>query len=157
MTEDVHQRAIRMISAEQVEGLTDSERGWLGDHLSVCPDCSRKADALGRALFSLRSVSVEMSPGLVAATRRRVRNRAAEIAEQRSRLSVVSMAIALSLVWMVLSGLLFWSGFEWLGRSQGWVDPVWQSTFLLGWFLPATAVSLALALIRAQVLRGVQN
>jgi anti-sigma factor RsiW len=148
MTEDVHERAARMISREKVEGLGAEERRWLNEHLSVCPGCSKDEEALRRTLSDLRSVSVELNPALVMATRRKVRGRAAALEAQRSRVRAVLLAALLSFLWMAFTGPLTWQGFQWLGRSLGWADPIWQSAFLLGWFLPATAVALILGLLQ---------
>ncbi|RPI21459.1 MAG: zf-HC2 domain-containing protein [Acidobacteria bacterium] len=157
MKEDAHEQAVRLISAEHVEGLTPEQRRWLDAHLSACPGCSAKADALGRALSSLRLVSVQLDPAVLAATRRLVRSRAAEIGEQRNRLRIAWMAPMLSFVWMAFTGPLMWRGFEWLGGSLGWADGVWQSSFVVGWFLPATAAALALSLMRGERLHRLEN
>jgi hypothetical protein len=157
MTEDLHERAARMMSRELVEGLTPNEREWLDTHLSACRGCSQKDEALHRALSSLRSVSVELDPALVAATLRRVRRRAAGIDEQRGTVRTVWVLTTLSLLCMAFTGPAAWQGFQWLGRSLGWADGVWQSAFLLGWFLPATAVALALALLKGDKLRQLEN
>ncbi len=148
MTEDLHERAVRMIFRDQVEGLGAGERAWLDAHLLVCPGCSDKAEALGRAVSSLRSLSVRVDPSLLAATRRRVRSRAAAIEEQRTRLAAVWMLTVFSVLWMAITGPLTWRAFEWIGGSLGWADGVWQSVFLLAWFLPAPAVSVALLALR---------
>ena len=157
MTQDLHQRAQRMISAEHVEGLTAEERTWLNAHLSVCPGCSAEAEALRHALTALRSVSVRVDPSLVAATRRRVRNRAAAIEEQKSKLGAVWIVGVLSVLWMAFTGPLTWRGFEWIGRSLGWADGVWQSAFVLAWFLPATAVALSLLVLRGERSRQLES
>lgn len=143
MMESVHARVIRLISAEHVEGLTAEERRDVHEHLAVCPACSTKAAALQRALSSLRSVSVRLDPALVEATQWRLRRRAAEMEARRSRLRPVWMVTALSALWMALTGPFIWRGLEWIGQTAGWAEGVWQSVFLLWWFLPATAMALA--------------
>ena len=148
MIENEHERATRMISAEHVEGLPPEERQWLKEHLSVCFACSRKADALSRAVLSVRSMSVRVDPLMIRATVSRVRNRAAEIEEQRRRVPLLWGAASFSFVWMVITGALMWYWFAWLGRSLGWADGVWLSIFLVGWFFPATLVALTFVLMR---------
>jgi hypothetical protein len=150
MTKDSHERAVRLMSAEQVEGLSAEDRRWLYEHLSACTGCSKKADALRVGLASLRSVSVRLNPALLDATRRRVRSRAVEIEELRVRVRAVALVAILSLVWMGFTGSVTWQAFEWLGRSLGWVDGVCLSAFVLGWFLPATVAALILSLKRGE-------
>jgi hypothetical protein len=46
---------------------------------------------------------------------------------------------------MVLTIPYSWSAFAWLGRAASVPEPVWQGTFLMCWFLPATVVTAIIA------------
>jgi anti-sigma factor RsiW len=146
MTEDVHLKALRLISTEQVEGLSAEERRWLHGHLAGCPDCSRHAEALQQSLHCLRSVSVRLDPAVVQRTRLKVLARAAELEGRRARFQPLWAALLLSVLWVFVTTPYLWRGFRWFGENYGLADGVWQAGFLVWWFLPATITAIILAL-----------
>ena len=152
MSEDVHQRAARLIAAECVEGLAAGERTWLEEHLEHCADCAAHGRAIEEALRALRAVSVPVRPALLAATHLRVRLRARELHEQRSRMRALCISCALSWILGVVTAPLLWRAFAWVGRSLALPDIVWMASFALWWIVPA-AVGGTLAWWRSRVAR----
>lgn len=144
MNESSHQRAARLIAAQCVEGIPPAERAWFDAHLESCEECAALAAATERAIGALRGSSPVLDPGVVRATQLRVRARALELQERQARLRPLWVACAISWLWVALTTPYLWRGFRWLGQAAGVSDPVWQTGFLLGWFLPATLVAAAL-------------
>jgi hypothetical protein len=154
MSEDVHQRAERLIVASGVEGLSPSDREWLKLHLGSCAQCAKRADSTGEALRSLRSVSVRVGPGLIRATRLRVHTRALELRERRAHMTMLWVVCALSWVLGALSAPFVWRAFAWLGEHYKMPTIAWQLGFALWWALPAGAVAVVLVIRRAQAAGG---
>jgi hypothetical protein len=146
MTENPHQRALRLFSVEQAEGLSPDERRWLYGHLAGCMDCSGRADQLRQALHSLRSLSVRLDPAVAQRTRLKVHARAAELETRRARFYPLWAALLLSVFWVLTTTPYTWRSFRWLGEKYGLADGFWQAGFLVWWFLPATIVAMILAL-----------
>ncbi len=141
MSEDVHQRAERLLAISKVEGISAAEREWLEAHLEDCARCAKRATAVEQVVASLRSVSIPPDPAVVEAVRRRVRMRAAELHEQQARLRGLWMACALSWALGVLSAPLLWWGLEWIGQRLAMPKPVWFMALVFWWTAPAVAVA----------------
>ena len=154
MSEDDHQRAERLIVANQVEGLSASDQEWLNRHLERCARCASRADSTEQALRSLRSVSVHVGPGLIRGTRLRVYARALELRERRTQMTMLWVSCALSWVLGVLSAPFVWRAFAWLGERFRMPAIAWQLGFTLWWALPAVAVAVVLVMRRTQAERG---
>jgi anti-sigma factor RsiW len=150
MSDDVHQRAERLIVASRVEELSASEREWLNLHLESCARCARCADSTEQALRSLRAVSVRVSPDLIRATRLRVYARALERRERRTQLTMLWISCALSWVLGAFSAPFVWRAFAWLGEHHKMPVIAWQLGFALWWTLPAAVVAVVLVVRRAQ-------
>jgi hypothetical protein len=151
MSEDVHQRAERLIAANRVEGLSASDQGWLNLHLENCDCCAKRAESTEQALRSLRSVSVRVAPDLIRATRLRVYARATELRERRIQMTVLGVSCAFSWVFGVCSAPFVWRAFAWLGQHYRIPAIAWQLGFAVWWVLPAAVVAVVLVMRRAQV------
>ena len=154
MSEDDHQRAERLIVANQVEGLSASDQEWLNRHLESCARCAQRADSTERALRSLRSVTVPVGPDLIRATRLRVHARALELRERRAQMTMLWVSCALSWLLGALSAPFVWRAFAWLGERFRMPAIAWQLGFTLWWALPAVAVAVVLVMRRTQAERG---
>ena len=154
MSEDVHQRAERLIVANRVEGLSAADQEWLNLHLETCARCARCADSTEQALRSLRSVSVRVGPGLIRATRLRIHARALELRERRTQMAMLWISCALSWVLGALSAPLVWRAFAWLGERFRMPAIAWQFGFALWWALPAATVAVVLMMRRTHAERG---
>ncbi len=153
MSEGVHERAVRLLAAERVEGLAADDRTWLDEHLEHCPDCAAHGRALEEALGALRAVSVPVRPALVATTQLRVRLRARELREQRARMRALWVACALSWLLGAVTAPLLWRAFAWIGSSLALPNIVWEVSFALWWVTPAAVVAGVLAWWRSRVAR----
>jgi len=96
----------------------------------------------------------------VCRTQRRVRERAAEMAERRHSASRgIGLAIlGFSLLLLVLTPVI-WCGFHLL-RQAGWggfADFDMQSMYVIGWLFPVTILGLILGCRRAPAGRGIQR
>ena len=142
MNETDHKRAERLMLEARVEGIPAFDQWWLEAHLESCERCAELARSTSSAINSLRSVSVEVDPELVARTRLLVRFRTRELGRQGSWLLPVWVFCALSWIVGVATAPLVWRGFEWLGHRAGLPAVVWEAGFALWWALPAVAVLL---------------
>ncbi|MFB3922878.1 MAG: hypothetical protein ACE145_14230 [Terriglobia bacterium] len=159
MNREHHERALQLVDARAVEGLSAADQEWLESHLDACAGCSAYAESVGRTLESLRWMPVELDPAVVAAARARVRLRARELREQESRMQGLWIACVLSWVMGVLSAPLVWWGFQWIGRHMALPDLAWQTAFVLWWVMPAAAAAAVLAGLRARAAKenGIQE
>lgn len=154
MSEDVHQRAERLLAISKVEGISAAEREWLEAHLEDCARCAKRATAVEQVVASLRSVSIPPDPAVVEAVRRRVRMRAAELHEQQARLRALWIACAFSWVLGVLSAPLLWWGLQRIGEHLALPSPVWAIAFILWWTLPAAGAGAIFAWLRGSPSSG---
>ena len=150
MSEDVHQRAERLISTSRVEGISSADRDWLSSHLEGCVRCSEHAAALERVVATLRSVSISPDARLVEATRRRVQARAHEMREHDARMRALWMSCALSWMLGAVSAPLLWRGLEWIGQRLALPQPVQVVAFAFWWIIPAVVVAAALTWRRSR-------
>jgi len=147
MNADPHERAKRLNTQSRVEGIAPSEQQWLDVHLEGCARCTEFAQSTERALRSLRSVSVTVSPGLVRATRHRVEARVQELGEHRSQMVLLWVSCAFSWVLGIASAPWVWRVFAWVGHRAGLPALIWQLGFALWWAVPAAA-AITVALVR---------
>jgi anti-sigma factor RsiW len=150
MSEDVHQRAERLISTSQVEGISAADQGWLNSHLESCAHCFERAAVLEQLVATLRSVSISPRPAVVEAARRRVRMRAAEMREQQIRLRAMWVACAISWLLGVLSAPLIWWGLRWVGERLDLPSALWMMAFVLWWTLPAAGAAAVFTWVRGR-------
>jgi hypothetical protein len=102
MMEDLHERARRLIAAKGVEGISTNHQAWLDAHLEGCSACAEMAEAVERAIRTLRSVTVQVNTELVDRTRRVVQLRAHELRGRQAQLIPIWMSCAL--YWFSCSG-----------------------------------------------------
>ncbi len=152
MNGEDHGRAKQLIDAAAVEGITDSDRGWLDGHLEQCGECAAYAASFDRTVSEVRAVSFPVDPALVATARVRVRLRAHELRDQAARTRALWISCALSWVLGVISAPLLWRAFEWAGGHMGVPALVWQAGFATAWLLPAAVVATWLAWRRSHAL-----
>lgn len=147
---DDHQRAQKLIDAGYVEGLAASERSWLDAHLEACSGCAARAQATERALQSLRLVAPRVHPALAAQARLRVRLRAAELREYRSRLRALWVCCALSWMLGAVTAPFLWQAVRWIAERFDLPMALSVTLFVLGWSLPAAAGAAVLVWWRSQ-------
>jgi hypothetical protein len=143
MSHDAHGKASRLIAEERVEGISAGERAWLEQHLAGCAACARLASETGRALDSLRAVSVPLPPALASRTQLRVYLRASEMRERRGAGWALWAACAVSWAAGIASAPYVWRGFEWLGHQAGLPPLLWKAGFALWWTVPALLAAAA--------------
>ena len=141
MKSENHERARTLLTTGHVEGISSAERQWLETHLAVCPECSDEAAALNATLRSLRAVSISARPDAVRKARLAVHHRAEELRVKRERSAPMWIAVAVSTMWAILTTPYIWSAFAWMGRWLRLSNVVWETGFLMWWFLPATFLS----------------
>jgi anti-sigma factor RsiW len=145
MSEDIHKRAENLIAASRVEGISNSDRGWLNSHLEGCAACAQRADSLEKSIAVLRSIPVTLDPAVVEATRRRVRARAVELREQQSRRHGLWMACVLSWFCGAVTAPPLWFAFKWMGQHFDLPQSLWVMALAIYWIVPAAAGAAALA------------
>lgn len=143
--QQVHERARRLIAAARLEGIPVDERAWLDRHVESCAACAEEAAAVDVAIGALRASPVLADAEMVRRTRLAVRRRAEDVRMHRARAVPLWIVGTLSIGWMVLTIPSSWWALAWLARAAGISDPVWQGTFLMCWFLPATIVTALIA------------
>jgi predicted anti-sigma-YlaC factor YlaD len=151
MMEDLHERARRLIAAKGVEGISTNHQAWLDAHLEGCSACAEMAEAVERAIRTLRSVTVQVNTELVDRTRRVVQLRAHELRGRQAQLIPIWMSCALS--WL-LGGLtlpLVWRLVEWVGLYVKLPDDIWVLVLVLWWTLPTLAAAALLTAKGSQV------
>lgn len=141
----MHERARRLIAAGRVEGVSAAEREWLDRHLEACAQCLEEAEAVAAAIDLLRASPVLADAGMVRRTRLALRQRAEQVRIDRAHAFPLWIAGALSVAWTFLTMPFGWWAFAWLGQAARVPESVWQGTFLMCWFLPATIVTAIVA------------
>jgi anti-sigma factor RsiW len=132
---DEHDRA-QQIAALLLTGEAGSEeRAFLERHLAACPACASAAGAMEQGLSALRSVSIRTEPALVAATRRRVRERALRLREEEARRRWLALSSLLAAVLMGTTGISLWRALDWLGGLEA-TTWIWIPALMGWWFLP---------------------
>ncbi|HEY3131346.1 MAG TPA: hypothetical protein VGL91_17965 [Acidobacteriota bacterium] len=144
MSESLHERAERLITAQRVEGISTDQLKWLNLHLDTCSRCGQYAQSIENALRSLRSLSVRVDPALVKAARMAVHLRARELQERPVRMLSLWILCALSWILGIVTAPPLWHVFEWIGRRAKMPDLMWQMGFVLWLILPALIVAAVL-------------
>lgn len=146
MSQDIHERAARLIFRSQVEAVGEEDLRWLDAHLAVCQACAERAAATKRAIQAVRSASVQINPALVEMTRLRVRRRAEQLGTRRVPGPWFWIVSALSWIWIAASAPYLWRGFGWMAHKVGIPSPIWQMSFALWWAVPALFIAAALSI-----------
>jgi predicted anti-sigma-YlaC factor YlaD len=138
---DAHERARKLIALAGAEELSAHDQvasdAWLAAHLETCAACRVFADNAAEAIRGLRAISVAADPALVSTTQMMVRRRALEMQRHRERLWLVSVSCTAVTLCALLSAVILWRGFEWLGARAQLASPVWQVGFLVFCVMPA--------------------
>ena len=144
MTEDLHQRAESMLALGNTAQLSRAERDWLHSHLENCPACRAYEQKTQDVVTALRAVPLAASSQLVQRTQLRVRMRAQELRAKQERILVVSISIILVSVTALLTTMLGWRGFQWLGGHFQLSSTIWQFGFAMFWIGPVLGTALML-------------
>lgn len=145
MSEDMHSKARSLVNASRVEGISAADHAWLDSHLETCAECGAYAASVAGTVTVLRSFQVSISPSVLEATRRRVRARAIQLQEQRSRLRGLWIACIFSWLLGACSAPLLWMGFRWLGERMNLPEPLWIAALGVYWIVPAALGAAVLA------------
>ena len=144
MTRDIHDEARELIALAGADDLSDAQQTWLRDHLQECVACRDYAEAAGRVVRSLRSVTFAADSRLVRATQTRVRFHASRLREVRERMWLVGMACLSVGLSATLTVPLLWRLFAWMGEWAGVSTLVWQAGFMFFFIAPALVVGVSL-------------
>jgi hypothetical protein len=149
--EDAHERARSLIALAgpevlSADGFSDqpSSNAWLAAHLESCASCRVFAENAAETIHSLRSIPIAAGRSLVSTTQTRVRRRALELQCNRERLWLVSVSCTAVTLCTLLSALVLWRGFEWLGTRAQLPSVVWQVGFLVFCVVPALVAGILL-------------
>jgi anti-sigma factor RsiW len=144
MSDSNHARAKRLVAQDRVEGISQTERDWLGGHLQECPGCAARAQETDQALRSLRTTAIPLPAGLVSRTQFRVQLRLQEMREREPKRRALWAACAVSWVFGIASAPYVWRLFQWFGERTGVPRLVWELGFGLWWTIPALFVLIVL-------------
>ncbi len=148
---DAHERARRLIALAGPDTLsatnqlsTQSSNAWLAAHLETCASCRAFAENAAEMVRGLRAIPSAAERSLVSTTQLKVRRRALELQRHRERLWLVSISCAVVTLCALLSAVILWRGFEWLGTRAHLASSVWQVGFLVFCMMPALVVAILL-------------
>jgi hypothetical protein len=141
---DAHEHARRLIALAGPEALAAADQTWLAAHLETCGPCRAFAENAAETIHSLRAIPIAAERSLVSATQLRVRHRALELQRQRERLWLVAVSCTAVTACALLSTIILWRGFEWLGARAQLASSVWQVGFLVFGAMPALVVAILL-------------
>jgi hypothetical protein len=144
VSDDVHDRARRLIDRERVEGLPRADQRWLAEHLEACEACGGRAAQTEAALRALKTLSVPVPGGLASSVQFIVRRRAEELRAQHRRNVALAIGCMLSWVFGVASAPLVWRICAWLGATLDLPRVVWMIGFAGWWFVPVLAMGLVI-------------
>ena len=150
MSENVHDRALQLVAKGRVEGLGQSESGWLSAHLRDCGFCSEHARQTDRALRALRTSAISLPADLASRTQFRVRLRAMELREREPKRRMLWLACAASWVFGIASAPYVWRVFAWFGQVTGAPKLLLEIGFGLWWTIPALFAVIVLLLESAR-------
>ncbi|MGB6599004.1 MAG: hypothetical protein WA621_01575 [Candidatus Acidiferrum sp.] len=141
MNENLHARAEKLIAQERIEGIAQSERDWLAEHLRECVACAQVAQQTNDALRVLRAIPVPLPRGLAARTQFRVQLRAQEMREREPERRVLWIMCAMSWALGIATAPYVWHAFEWVGDRMGLPRLLWEMGFGLWWTIPAVVAA----------------
>ncbi len=141
---DQHQRARLLLEERSFGIISEPDAKWLAAHLDECAACHVVESDMQSAIALLCSEPVTAPTFLVSRTKASVRIRARELQEhsERTRLLVLSLALALVFTSGTIYGgyLLYLSGWAAVSGAKGLL-----SAFALVWFWVAPAVLMVAA------------
>jgi hypothetical protein len=148
MSQETHARAEQLIAQERVEGISETDQNWLRQHLAECGDCAAHAELTGKAIRSLRGLSIALPTSLASRTRFRVQMRAQQLRSE-PRWRMVWAACGISWAFGAATAPYVWRGLEWVGHRMGLPNIIWELGFGLWWALPAAVVAVILLIEKA--------
>jgi predicted anti-sigma-YlaC factor YlaD len=116
----------------------------LAAHLETCASCRAFAENAAQTIHGLRAIPIAAERSLVSTTQIRVRRRALELRRNRERLRLVSVSCTAVTLCALLSTVVLWRGFEWLGERAQLASSVWQVGFLVFCVMPALVAAILL-------------
>jgi hypothetical protein len=141
MTNHDHERASELIARRGTEELAAHDVTWLNSHLDGCAECRDYAEMFESAGRLIRATPAMASAALVSSTQIRLRARAHELQEHRSRMVLVAISFCLGAMSSAVSAWLWWKfgGLvaEWVGLPQAIVQP----GIMLFLLLPALVIA----------------
>jgi len=146
MSENVHDRALKLIAQARVEGITETNTAWLRSHVEECDSCAEHARRTDRALRQLRTATIPFPEGLASRTQFRVRLRAMELRQREPQRRMLWLTCAASWVFGVVSAPYVWSLLQWFGQRTGAPKLMLEIGFGLWWAIPALFAAIVLIL-----------
>jgi len=141
MSEELHQRARRLIEKERVEGISAADQDWAASHISECATCAAFARKTDAAVRGLRGMAIPFPKDLASRTQFRVQLRAQELREREPGRRWMWAACAMSWALGLASAPYVWEIFQWIGEKTGAPKLVLQLGFGLWWTIPALLVA----------------
>lgn len=145
---DAHERARQLIALAGPDALSAADQrasnAWLAAHLETCASCRAFAGNAAETIHGLRAISIAAERSLVSTTQMRVRRRALELQRQRERLWLVAVSCTAVTVGALLSTIMLWRGFAWLGSQAQLPSSVWQVGCLVFGLMPALVAAILL-------------
>lgn len=132
-----HERALELCGKSFFETISESERGWLDNHLAECQECSVQLQQTHAAVSALRTVSISAGDHLVSATQKRVRALCLRQEARKRRMRPIWISSAFASIWIACSAPYLWQSFNLTGHWLHIPDLLWQMAFLVVWFTPA--------------------
>lgn len=142
MTNHDHERAIDLIMRDGTEDVSSADLRWLESHLEICPSCAQYASDFNNTGHLLRATAITASSSLVAATQNRVRARALELQEQRSRTVLIALSFCIGGLTSALSAWLWWRFDGWLAQHLGLSRTIVEPGVFVAWMLPAVVIAI---------------
>jgi hypothetical protein len=161
--ENAHDRFERLWLEARIDEISENDRTWMEQHRAGCEACSHRAqlttESVDDAICGLRSLSVQVDPNLISATRLRVRLHVRELHAKRERMWGLWLLCGFSWVLGVASAPFVWRVFEWIGHEADLPSLIWQAGFVLWWLIPAGVAGAVLAWQRSRMARqdAIQN
>jgi hypothetical protein len=141
MSDNIHERAQKLIAQRRVEGVSADEQSFLAAHLAECKSCMALDSQTQAALSAFRATRIELPENLAARTQLRVRMRAEQLGEREPGRKLLWAMVGLSWMLGAASAPLVWRGFEWLGSELGLPKLVLISGMALWWLVPGLLVT----------------
>jgi hypothetical protein len=141
MTTHEHERAIELIARRGTEEIAAGDLAWLDSHLGACAECSDYAMAFESAGQLFRTTPVMATATLVSTTQVRLRARAHELHEQRSRMVLIAISFCLGAMSSAVSVWLWWRFGGWVADRFGLPQAIVEPGIMLFLLLPALVIA----------------
>lgn len=154
MNSNEHGRAIDLITQRDVEGISETDAGWLDSHLAACTECAAFQLALGDAEQAMRSVVMMAPASLVQMTRARVHARAEQLREQQARTVLIAVSFCMGVLTSTVTAWIWWKCGGWVADKLGLPSGIVEPGVLLFWLLPAVVIAILLVVSPPSLLEG---